>query len=658
MAFGKESFRKCKIVGFLFVGEGRQHPGNVLGKCKPYDTEVHCSTKAEVTASSFVDKLEKLFPALSDEWAAEGAPPALTAELSLSSLLSGQEEEDSKSRAYFLSLSGINCKKIESNEVIPARLAERLSVIQGQSNLSDHTEDPEQKPDEAKKEMKQNEKQEPGMQPLGDTGGEFSVKNALAELTDDQAEDNVSGQEVKLASRLKGGALTSEKAKPLQLSTACAVVLSVIAFFSYPMLCVATFALDACWQIDVNHHQSADGTYLEPGYEEWWLAGDVNFECYTKNHRPFRILQFFLFPFIVFGIPTIIWFALRRVEHMNGSFRRTGGHARLEVMVHFLRQGYRSDCWDWEVVLMIRKASIAAVVVMSLNWSAHQGVKIFTCTFLTMCFAMHTLHSSPMRHFQGPSSADKSCPRMNLLAFLADFANFSVFLGALVCNIVNEGNAERAEKTTVKFAAIGFASAASFLFCLYYLRVLVSECFTSNLKRNKREKSALSIRPQRSIERHTRKAHKRKKSASSIRPQRSIESDTRKSKVVPTQSLSTDLFGTLPNLESTGHSTYAKNLARAGLLKGTNGEAGDEDLVYGSKLDNALDMDVNEAAQRLMMDMKAADLPVKGRPRKYDYESDDESESEGNDDESKSELNTGFGKQEQQKENSSKDFQK
>jgi hypothetical protein len=247
---------------------------------------------------------------------------------------------------------------------------------------------------------------------------------------------------------------------------------------------------------------------------------------------------------------------------------------------------------------------------------------------------------------------------MNLLAFLADFANFSVFLGALVCNIVNEGNAERAEKTTVKFAAIGFASAASFLFCLYYLRVLVSECFTSNLKRNKREKSALSIRPQRSIERHTRKAHKRKKSASSIRPQRSIESDTRKSKVVPTQSLSTDLFGTLPNLESTGHSTYAKNLARAGLLKGTNGEAGDEDLVYGSKLDNALDMDVNEAAQRLMMDMKAADLPVKGRPRKYDYESDDESESEGNDDESKSELNTGFGKQEQQKENSSKDFQK
>ena len=114
----------------------------------------------------------------------------------------------------------------------------------------------------------------------------------------------------------------------------------------------------------------------------------------------------------------------------------------------------------------------------------------------------------------------------------------------------------------------------------------------------------------------------------------------------------------MPNLESTGHSTYAKNLARAGLLKATNDVAGDEDLVYGSKLDNALDMDVNEAAQRLMMDIKSADLPVKGRPQKYDYESDDESESEGNDDESKSELNTGFGKQEQQKEKSSKDSQK
>ncbi|XP_031568390.1 uncharacterized protein LOC116303078 [Actinia tenebrosa] len=150
-------------------------------------------------------------------------------------------------------------------------------------------------------------------------------------------------------------------------------------FVTYPATCEKVFQVlpFGCTKVCDNQQTC-----------NWYLRSDYSVQCYTSVYNKYALLAFFalLIP-VLFPVVTVImlWkYCRNHVQYKNATASVKGFSERkltkkallkqekkrkeeneVSVGMRFIYENYSTDCWYWEVIELVRKLILTAVVVHS-----------------------------------------------------------------------------------------------------------------------------------------------------------------------------------------------------------------------------------------------------------------------------------------------------
>jgi len=106
----------------------------------------------------------------------------------------------------------------------------------------------------------------------------------------------------------------------------------VLLFFLYPTLSINALKFFSCSPESLGFR---------------FLEADFNIVCFGKRHMQWLLsLGSLMLLFYAFGIPAVSYYMLYRHVHKVSKYKDVFG---------FIFEGFKEDCYYWEVVIMIRK---------------------------------------------------------------------------------------------------------------------------------------------------------------------------------------------------------------------------------------------------------------------------------------------------------------
>ncbi|KRX02444.1 Pectin lyase fold/virulence factor [Pseudocohnilembus persalinus] len=109
-----------------------------------------------------------------------------------------------------------------------------------------------------------------------------------------------------------------------------------------------------------------------------WILADVQYQCYTDEYWAWTI--FFLVPFLIFWVillPSLMFYMLFK-QKKNGTLQNSKNLYKFG----FLYQEYKQDAFYWELVKVVQKTLIVAVIQLYSNEIKEKAILVFEIVFI------------------------------------------------------------------------------------------------------------------------------------------------------------------------------------------------------------------------------------------------------------------------------------